>query len=81
MDTTACSQDTTVMQKEVNKMRKIEAMKNLKKAAENGPTSFATTLPAMNVPPQKMAVSMSLTYTIIIQTFLYSPGKCLFIPY
>jgi len=46
---------------QVNKMRKIEAMKNLKNAAENGPTSLATTLPAIKVPPQKMAVSMSLT--------------------
>jgi hypothetical protein len=36
-------------------------MKNLKNAAEKGPTSFATTLPAMKVPPQKMAVSISLT--------------------
>jgi hypothetical protein len=48
----------------VKQTRKIEAMKNLKNAAENGPTSLATTLPAINVPPQKTAVSMSLTYTI-----------------
>jgi hypothetical protein len=35
-------------------------MANLKKAAENGPTSFATTLPAIKVPPQKIAVNINL---------------------
>ena len=42
-------------------IRKLDAMANLKKAAENGPTSFATTLPAMKVPPQKIAVNNNLT--------------------
>jgi hypothetical protein len=53
----------------VIKRRKIEAIANLRKAAEKGPTSFATTLPAMKVPPQKMAVTNSFIY---MTTFLLS---------
>lgn len=44
----------------VIKRRKIDAMANLKKEAAKGPTSFATTLPAIKVPPQKTAVRNSL---------------------
>jgi len=45
---------------QISKNRKLDAMANLKKAAENGPTSFATALPAMKVPPQKIAVNINL---------------------
>jgi hypothetical protein len=43
----------------VSKTRKTEAIANLKKAAEKGSTSLATILPAINVPPQNIAVSNS----------------------
>jgi hypothetical protein len=43
----------------VKSTRKIEAIKNLKKAAENGPTSTATTRPAIKVPPHNSAVNRS----------------------
>jgi hypothetical protein len=46
---------------QIIKIRKLDAMANLKKEAENGPTSFATTLPAMKVPPQNIAVNINLT--------------------
>jgi len=45
-----------------NGNKNMDAMANRKKAAENGNTSLATILPAINVPPQKTAVSMSLRY-------------------
>ncbi len=38
----------------------IEAIKNLKNAAEEGSTDWASNLPAMKVPPQKMAVINNL---------------------
>ena len=50
---------------QVNKRRKTEAIANRKKAAENGPTSFVTILPAIKVPPQKIAVNNNFTYTHI----------------
>ena len=40
---------------------KKKGIEQLKKAAENGPTSLATTLPAMKVPPQKIDVNINLT--------------------
>jgi len=43
----------------VNNIRKTEAMTNLKNAAEKGPTSCATILPAIKVPPQKNAVNIN----------------------
>ncbi|MBA7661688.1 hypothetical protein ES703_69708 [subsurface metagenome] len=46
--------------RQVMNRRKTEAMANLKKEAAKGPTSFATTLPAIKVPPQKTAVRNSL---------------------
>ena len=36
---------------QVSKRRKTEAIANRKKEAEKGPTSFATILPAIKVPP------------------------------
>lgn len=58
---------------QVSKRRKTEAIANRKKAAENGPTSFATTLPAINVPPQKIAVNNNFTYTNIVEPlFIFS---------
>jgi hypothetical protein len=39
--------------------RNTDAMANLRNAAEKGPTFWATTLPAINVPPQKTAISTS----------------------
>jgi hypothetical protein len=39
--------------------RKIDAVANLRKEAAKGPTSFATILPAIKVPPQKTAVRNS----------------------
>jgi len=58
---------------QVSKRRKTEAIANRKKAAENGPTFFATTLPAIKVPPQKIAVSNNFTYTNIVEPlFIFS---------
>jgi len=45
----------------VMKTRKMDAMANLRKEALKGPTFCATTRAAIKVPPQKMAVSRSLT--------------------
>jgi len=58
---------------QVSKRRKTEAIANRKKAAENGPTFFATSLPAIKVPPQKIAVSNNFTYTNIVEPlFIFS---------
>jgi len=44
---------------QVSRRRKTEAIANLKNDPEKGPTSCATTLPAIKVPPQKIAVKNS----------------------
>ena len=46
----------------VKKMRKNEAIKNLKKAAEYGSTLQEINFPAIKVPPQKTAVNINLIY-------------------
>lgn len=44
----------------VKKTRKKEAIKNLKKAADYGSTLLESNFPAINVPPQKVAVNSNL---------------------
>ena len=44
---------------QVSRRRKTEAIANLKNDPEKGPTSCAITLPAIKVPPQKIAVSIN----------------------
>ena len=51
---------------QVIRIRKNDAVKNRRKEAENGPTFWARTLPAINVPPQKAAVKNSFIYIIIL---------------
>ena len=53
--------------------RKSEAIANRRKAAEKGSISLATTRPAIKVPPQKMAVKISLKR--ITSQFTGSQGK------
>jgi len=47
--------------RQVSRSSRMEAIRKRVKAAEKGWMSLATTRPAMKVPPQKTAMSTSLT--------------------
>lgn len=51
--------------RQVSGTRQADATRNLRNAAENGPTLSARIFPAIKVPPQKMAVRNNLIYTRI----------------